>query len=107
MRISFLQSLPQRQIASIRDLEASEIYQLAGLSKSQFCALFSDSFGMSLQDYLLAERIKRSAALLKGSSLSITEIAYACGFISSSYFNRVFRQKMGCNPFLFRKHAQN
>ncbi len=84
-------------------IEYSQLYSMAGLSKSQFCLRFREVFGLSLQDYILKERVNRSLALLKGSHLNVTEIAFSCGFNSSSYFNRVFKILMHMTPLEYRR----
>lgn len=37
--------------------------------------------------------------------LSVSQIAYSCGFNNSSHFSRVFRLKFGTTPSAWRKHA--
>jgi AraC family transcriptional activator of pobA len=40
---------------------------------------------------------------LKQNELSISEIAYALGFDSPSYFSRLFKKEVGLTPLLFKK----
>jgi len=53
---------------------------------------------MTLNAYLNRYRLRRARALLEASDKSITEVALAVGFSSSSYFARVFREEMGVSP---------
>jgi AraC-like DNA-binding protein len=41
--------------------------------------------------------------LLEKSGLSVTEVALAVGFSSSSYFGRVFRQEVGLSPSAYQR----
>lgn len=52
--------------------------------------------------YLTRLRVARARNLLRGSELSITEIAYRCGFSSSQYFASVFRRCVGQMPTNYR-----
>lgn len=48
-------------------------------------------------------RCEKAAWLLRNSGLSISEIAYDCGFSSSTYLSRTFKQFYGVTPSDFRK----
>ena len=41
---------------------------------------------------------ERAVDLLKNTDLSVKEVAYLCGYHSSQYFSRVFRQYAGVLP---------
>ena len=63
------------------------MYQSGGLS-----ALAAQYWGKGDADTV--ERV-RAAELLESSGLSVTEIAYGCGFSGSSYFIETFRKARG------------
>ena len=48
-------------------------------------------------------RIEESKKLLRYSTQSITDIALAVGFSSSSYFNTTFKKIEGKTPLEYRK----
>ena len=50
------------------------LYDKAHLSKSQFSSLFRQVFNCSLTQYIVKERCKHAAALLKGSDKTVAEI---------------------------------
>lgn len=50
-------------------------------------------------------RLRRAAEMLHGGHLSITEISYAAGFSSVSYFNRCFRAMYGMSPTQFMEKS--
>ena len=54
--------------------------------------------GISLEDFLRMVRVRAAADLLSGSSLTVSEIAYRCGFKSPQYMSMVFKENMGCTP---------
>lgn len=69
--------------------------------------LFQESLHMTPVEYMRAFRLQKACQLLAGSRLSITEIGYACGLGSGSYFGKAFRQMYGCTPAQFRKKWHN
>ena len=80
--------------------------QLAGLcalSEYHFARMFRQSFGLPPHQYLLARRLARAQALLRGGALPLGEIAWRCGFSSASHFTHRFRQAMGATPGEYRQ----
>lgn len=79
----------------------------ANLSSRQLTRLFQDAYHMSPGNYLIQFRIQKSKILLNYSDLSISDIAYQCGFNDSNYYSRQFRTIMGITPTQFRKSLKN
>ncbi len=52
---------------------------------------FTKYFGCSFGDYRRKLKVSKSLGLIKTSSLSLTEIAYSCGFADQSHFIRTFK----------------
>jgi len=57
-------------------------------------------------EYILRLRVDLSADLLSNSAMSVTDIAYATGFSSHSYFDRVFKRLKGMTPLEYRRHLK-
>ena len=75
-----------------------------GLSRSQFSTYCKQITNLTPVEYLNSCRIELAARLLaERSALSVTEVAYACGFNSSQYFASVFRVYSGCTPSEYRQ----
>jgi len=64
---------------------------------------FSKYNHCTLGEYLRKLKIENSIPLIKDSTLSLTEIAYHCGFADQSHFIRVFKDTTGFLPKDFRK----
>ncbi len=73
------------------------------ISQYHFCRLFKQSTGMSPHRYLMQQRIERAKQLLKQPELTVTHIAYKCGFANQSHFARYFRRYTGVSPTQFRQ----
>ncbi len=59
--------------------------------------------GKTFSDYVNDIRITQAATLLVETDLSVAAVASDCGFENMSYFNRVFLQKKGLQPYKFRE----
>jgi AraC family transcriptional regulator len=74
-----------------------------GMSQYYFCRLFKRSTGMTAHQYLTQQRVERAKQLLRGTQMTITEIALECGFTHQSHFAKYFRQSTGVTPNQFRQ----
>lgn len=73
-----------------------------GVDRSTLSRHFRKETGVTLIQYLISMRIQNAITLLRGSDLSVAEIASRCGYGDAGYFRRVFRQRMGQTPSEFR-----
>jgi AraC family transcriptional regulator len=73
-----------------------------GMSQFHFARAFKSSFGVSPHQYVIGERIRKAAELMRESRASITDIALSVGFSCSSELSRSFRQTVGCAPRDYR-----
>jgi signal transduction histidine kinase/ligand-binding sensor domain-containing protein/DNA-binding response OmpR family regulator len=54
--------------------------------------------GQSVNEFIRNIRLKKSTSLLMQKDCNITEVAYAVGFNSQSYFSRCFTKRFGRSP---------
>ncbi|MDM8143830.1 helix-turn-helix transcriptional regulator, partial [Megamonas hypermegale] len=57
----------------------------------------------SPMQYVIQQRIKEAQNLLLSTDLTITEIAFHCGYNNSNYFQSVFNNIVGMPPGKYRK----
>lgn len=82
----------------------SQCADLAGLSDSEFCRQFKRAMHCTLTGYIRQVRLQKSAAeLLLHPEKSISQIAYATGFSTTSYFISQFRAATGKTPLAYRQ----
>lgn len=84
-------------------ITAHDVAAHVGICTDHLCRVFQTTIGLTTSDYLTKYRIRKSCELLTSTALPITEIAYACGFQGTSYFNRSFKKICNSTPFKFRK----
>lgn len=81
-----------------RNIRISDIAAHLQIDRTYLYRLFTEQFHMSPKKYLLHYQLKMALQLLTNSSLSITEIAYACGFSDASAFSHSFMKEYGNTP---------
>lgn len=79
-----------------------------GMGKYSLIRAFHRETGQSPVKYMIALRLKHAEQLLALSTLSIAEIAAACGYSSPSFFAYEFKKHSGLTPRQFRiqSHAR-
>ena len=73
------------------------------LSSNYFGDLIKKETGKSAQEYIQSNIIDRAKELLSASTKSVSEIAYELGYQYPQYFNRFFKNAVGCTPNEYRK----
>ena len=89
------------------DTSLSELASLCGLSRSYFVRAFKQITGMPPHRWLLMHRVKHAKDLLRGTKLTIADIAVACGFADQSHLTRVFSKAFGISPGAWRRQWRN
>ena len=83
-----------------------ELAQYSKLSRRTFTRQFYKATGMSVGEWLTAERLQRSQELLESTSLPIDAIAIQAGFQSATSLRQHFRQRFDVTPGEWRKTFQ-
>ena len=79
------------------------VADVVGISPGYLSKEFSKNVGVGFKDFLVDLRLEHACQLLIYSDETITNIAYYCGFNSTSYFLRAFRKKYNNSPLKYRK----
>lgn len=86
-------------------ITVNEIAAYVGLNRSYLCKIFKQAMGIAPQEYLLSYRLLKAKDLLKETNLSVSEIAFSCGFKDVSHFSYIFKEKEGVAPNFYRKNS--
>ena len=101
-----------RVIRDIHDLLASNMerrFTIEELSHKYLMnpttlkAVFKSVYGESIAAHMKEHRMKKAAALLHESDMSIAEIGRLVGYESQSKFTAAFKESYGCLPKEYRK----
>jgi transcriptional regulator GlxA family with amidase domain len=79
-------------------LSRAELARRAGLSTRQLERLFRKYLGRTPTRYYLEMRLNRARTLLHQTSMSVLDVALACGFVSASHFSKCYREYFSRTP---------
>lgn len=81
------------------DLLSKEI----GYSKYHMCKIFRNTTGYSINQYKLKRRLSEATKMILYTNRSLLDIAISCGYPNDKYFSKIFKDKFGINPSVYRK----
>jgi AraC-like DNA-binding protein len=85
-----------------RHIELQEVAALVHLTEASFCRYFKRATRQTFTQFVNRYRVREAQRLLL-TGCSVTETAFACGFESLSYFNKVFKGVTRENPLAFQR----
>ena len=108
-----------RLVEQVKNLIVGEIHHAAGKKPetmnfsdflaretgheySQLSKLFSAVEGVTIEKYLIAQRIERVKELLVYGEQTLSEIAWQTGYSSTQHLSKQFRQVTGTTPSQFK-----
>ena len=86
------------QMGCQAEFNVKKFARQAGMSKTQFYRKITSLTGLSPNEFIQAYRLEKSLALIEKQIGNISEIAYASGFNSLSYFSKCFKKRFGLLP---------
>ena len=84
-------------------LSLDELALESGVNPITISKHFHRYFNCTLGEYMRKLKVERSVMLIRSTNLSLTDIAYQCGFADQSHFIRCFKQYTSFLPAHFRK----
>ena len=85
------------------NVSTAHIASVFHYNKSYLGRRFKEETGVSIAEYLNAQRIELAKNYLTKTRLTVIEIAEKCGFSEIGYFNRLFKSKTGKTPTEYRR----
>ena len=87
----------------LEPINLAQISSACHISKYYLSHMFSDIKKQTVMQYIIDKRLEYSKNLLETTKKPVEEIAFVSGFGNSSNFSRVFKEKYGKTPLLYRK----
>lgn len=84
------------------NLTLEDLAMHANLSYFYFSRLFKNTVGMSFKEYINRKRIQLAESLLGRNNMSVTQIAFECGFESIRTFYRSYKALKGKSPGMIK-----
>ncbi len=85
------------------EINLKNMAQNLHISEYYLSHTFKKYMGYSPMQYVIQQRIREAQNLLLSTDLTITEIAFHCGYNNSNYFQSVFNNIVGMPPGKYRK----
>lgn len=89
------------------ELSISAIAEAFDMPTARLSLAFKEEMNVSPLEYLTLLRVEQSKELLRGTELSIKDIATQVGYYDASSFIRRFKQMTGVTPLQYRRSKEN
>jgi AraC family transcriptional regulator len=97
-----LPALLEVQVNLGGDLRTEALAETAGMSRSRFHTVFTETVGETVKQYTLRLRLERAAFRLLSETTEVATIAFDLGFGSHEAFSRAFRRRFNQSPTKYR-----
>ncbi len=87
-------------------ISLDEISDVASMTVPAFCRYFKKVTGKTFTKLVNEYRVVHATKLLSESQMSITDIAYECGFNNFSHFNKLFKEITGKSASKYRSEMK-
>lgn len=84
------------------DLTLDYLASITHMNKYYLIHIFKKFFKTTPIDYLIEKRTSVSKILLETTEYSMNQISQVVGFTSQSYFNQIFKKRVGISPTKYR-----
>ncbi len=110
--LKYFHSLYSQSLFKYRDLfqkndfkNVKEMMKKSMLSEPQFRKLFTKLYNTTPKEWLLKKSLFKAKKLLEEKELNVTEVCFECGFNSSSWFSKSFKEEFGITPKKFQQNS--
>lgn len=84
-------------------LDIATISEYAYVSKCTLSNKFKSELKITINEYILRQKMFKAEQLLRSSDMTIAQISNALGFSEQFYFSRCFKKTHGMSPVKYRK----
>ncbi len=104
IKILIINLIHHQSIESLPDIILSkEIVNETGLSYQYVSSLFSSTEGITIEKFIISQKIEKVKELLVYDELTLSEIAYNLGYSSVQHLSNQFKKITGLTPTYFKR----
>ena len=81
-----------------QEITLESLAAMVHLDRNYLVRLFKEAYGQTPINTLIDMRMERACDLITNTSMSIAQIAIACGYSSPSYFTAEYKKRFGITP---------
>ena len=85
------------------EISLTRIADIFNYNSSYLSRIYKQVMCEGINEHIIRTRIEAACRLLKGSEISVSEIAAQCGFQTTKYFITVFKRLKGKTPKVWRE----
>jgi AraC-like DNA-binding protein len=85
-------------------LTVEDVKMRCGLTNNNITTIFRQIVGVGMHEYIVNQRLKAAASVLRNNQVRIYLLAYAVGY-SEETFSRLFKKTYGCPPLQYCRSA--
>lgn len=86
----------------MHQIRLDDVAEHIGRTPSHTSHLVKAATGITVVEHVREVRIKNACRMLAYSNVPLEDVISSCGFVSESYFHRIFREKLGTTPNRYR-----
>ena len=104
IKITVIESIRDMAEGKLKDISFTDLLQEnLNLSYQYLSTLFSSSEGITIERYIILQKIEKVKELIVYDELSFSEIAYRLGYSSVQHLSSQFKKITGLTPSHFKK----
>lgn len=104
IKILIINLIHHQSIENLPDINLSkEIVNETGLSYQYVSSLFSSTEGITIEKFIINQKIEKVKELLVYDELTLSEIAYNLGYSSVQHLSNQFKKITGLTPTYFKR----
>ena len=92
-----------QNIYDLKKLKTEILCRHFNVSPTYISAYFKTQTGQSLQEYIMAYKLKLVETRLRFTDMQINEIVHELGFTDASHLNRLFKKYKGFSPSEYKR----
>jgi len=90
---------------TLPSFQISQLCTATGISHAHLLRLFKKHYGTTLVRYLTARRIDYACQLLLTTAMSVSSVAFSCGFSDEIHFMKTFKKATGMSALSYRRNG--
>lgn len=103
VKVAIIELVHQDEEADLHVNTSDYIAEKVGMDYNYLSSLFSSFEGITIEKYLILQRIERVKELLVYNELSLKEIAFKLGYSSVAHLSNQFKKITGLTPSHFKQ----
>jgi AraC family L-rhamnose operon transcriptional activator RhaR/AraC family L-rhamnose operon regulatory protein RhaS len=86
-----------------QNVNIDQLCGMVNMSRRNFFRRFKQCIGTTPVEYLIGIRLRNAETLLINTDMSMSDIAFECGFCDSNFFSKQFRRHHKISPTEYRR----